>query len=59
MRNSPKKIEIRNIETDEIIVHYSMYKTAMTFNQQSRSTSAYDGKVLRNIYDIRVLTESD
>ena len=26
MRNSPKKVEIRDIETDEIIVYSSMYK---------------------------------
>ena len=32
IRNSPKKVEIRNIETDEIIVYSSMYKAAKTFN---------------------------
>ena len=44
IRNSPKKVEIRDIKTDEIIVYSSMYKTAMSFNQQSRLISAYDGK---------------
>ena len=44
IRNSPKKIEIRDIETGEIIVYSSMYKAANTFNQQSRLLSAYDGK---------------
>ena len=34
IRNSPKKVEIRDIETDEIIVYSSMYKAAKTFNQQ-------------------------
>ena len=32
--NSPKKVEIRDIETGEIIVYSSMYKAAKTFNQQ-------------------------
>ena len=45
IRNSPKKVEIRDIETDEIIVYSSMNKAAKTFNQQSRLISAYDEKV--------------
>ena len=44
IRNSPKKVEIRDIETDEINVYYSMYEAAKNFNQQSRLISAYDGK---------------
>ena len=32
IRNCPKKVEIRDIETDEIIVYSSMYKAAKTFN---------------------------
>ena len=31
-RNSPKKVEIRDMETGEIIVYYSMYKAAKAFN---------------------------
>ena len=57
--NNRKKVEIRDIETDEIIVYSYMYKTAKTFNQQSRIISAYDGKVWRNNYAIKELTESD
>ena len=44
IRNSAKKVEIQDIETDEIIVYSSMYKDAKTFNQQSRLISADDGK---------------
>ena len=44
IRNSPKKVEIRDIETDEIIIYPSMYKAAKSFSQQSRLISAYDGK---------------
>ena len=57
--NIPKKVEIRDIEWDEIIVYSSMYKAAKTFNQQSRLISAYDGKVWRNRYAIKVLPDSD
>ena len=45
IRNSPKKVEIRDMETGEIIVYPSMYKAAKRFNQQSRLISTYDGKV--------------
>ena len=47
------------METGEIIVYSSMYKAANTFNHQSRLIYAYDRKVLRNSYAIKVLTESD
>ena len=59
IRNSPKKVEIRDMETGEIIVYSSMYKAAKTFNQQSRLISGYDGKVWRNRDAIKVLTESN
>ena len=57
--NSPKKVEIREIETGEIIVYSSMYKAAKKLIQQSGLISAYDEKVWRNRYDIKVLTESN
>ena len=59
IRNSPKKVEIRDIETDEINVYSSMCKAGKIFNQQSRLISAYDGNVWRNRYAIKVLTESN
>ena len=59
IRNSPKKVEIQDMETGEIIVYSSMHKAAKTFNQQSRLISAYDRKVRRNRYAIKVLTESN
>ena len=59
MRNSSMKVEIRDMETGEIIVYSSMYKAAKRFNQQSRLISVYDGKVWRNRYAIKVLLKSD
>ena len=52
IRNSSKKAEIHDMETGEIIIYSSMYKTAERFNQQSRLISTYDGKVWRNRYAI-------
>ena len=43
--NIPKKVEIQDMETGEIIIYSSMYKAAKRFNQQSRLISTYDGKV--------------
>ena len=59
IRNSPKKIEIQDIETGKIIIYYSVYKAAKRFNQQSILISTYDGKVWRNRYAIKVLTKSN
>ena len=59
IRNSPKKVESQDMETAEIIIYSSMYKAAKRFNQQSRLIYAYDGKVWRNRYAIKVLTESN
>ena len=47
------------METGEIIVYSSMKKAAKTFNQQSRLISAYDGKVWRIRYAIKVVAESN
>ena len=59
IRNSLKKVEIQDMETGEIIVYSSMYKAAKRFNHQSRLIYAYDGKLWRNRYAIKVLTESN
>ena len=59
IRNNPKKVEIQDTETGEIIIYSSIYKAATTFIQQSRLISAYVGKVWRNRYAIKVLTESN
>ena len=59
IHNSPKKVKIQDMKTGEIIIYSSMYRAAKRFNQQSRLISKYDGKVWRNIYAIKVLTESE
>ena len=59
IRNSSKKVEIRDMETGEITVYSSMCMAAKRFYQQSRLISVYDGKVWKNRYAINVLNESD
>ena len=59
IRNSPKKVEIQDMEPGEIIIYSSMYKAAKRFNQQSRLISTYGVKVWRNRYANKVLTESN
>ena len=59
IRHSPKKDEIQDMETGEIIVYSSMYKAAKRFNQQSRLMYAFDGKVWRKKYAPKVLTDSN
>ena len=59
IRNSSKKVVIRDMETGEIIVYSSMYKAAKRSNQRSILISEYVGKVRRNRYAIKELTESD
>ena len=54
IHNSPKKFEIQDMKTGEIIIYSSVYKAAKRFNQQSRLISTDDGKVLRNRYAIKV-----
>ena len=58
IHNSPKKVEIWDMENGEIIVYSSMYKVAKRFSQQSGLISAFDGKVYRNRNAIKVLTET-
>ena len=45
IRNSPKKVDIQDMETGEIFIYSSMYNAAKRFNQQSRLISTYVGKV--------------
>ena len=59
IRNISKKVEIQDMETGEIVIYSSMYKAAKRFNHHSRLISTYDGKVWRNRYAIKLLTESN
>ena len=59
IRRNPKKVDIHDLETDEVALYRSIYKAALAFNQNTGVISTYDGNVWRNWYAIKVLTESE
>ena len=59
IRRNPKKVEIHDLETDMVVHYPSVYKAASALDQNTGVIIMYDGKVWRNRYAIRVLTESE
>ena len=57
IRSNPKKVDMHDLETDKVVLYSSIYKAALALDQNSRVISMYDGKVWRNRYTIKVLTE--
>ena len=51
-------MEIRDLETDKVVLYPSIYKAALALDQNPGEIGMYNGKVWRNRYAIRVLTES-
>ena len=58
IRSNPKKVEIHHLETDKVVLYPSIYKAALAFDQNTGLIIVYDGKVWRNKYAIKILTES-
>ena len=59
IHKNPKKVQINDLETDEVAICPSIYKAALVLGQNSGVIGMYNGKVWRNRYAINVLTESD
>ena len=59
IRSNSKKAEIHDLETDKVVLHPSIYKAALALDQHPAVIGMYDGKVWRNRYAIKVLTESE
>ena len=59
MRSNPKKVEIHDLEADKIVLYPSIYKAALALDQNPGVIGMYNGKVWRNRYAIKVLTESE
>ena len=57
--SNPKKVEIYDLEADEVVLYPSIYKAAMALDQNPGVIGMYNGKVWRNRYAIKVLTESE
>ena len=59
IRKNPKKVQIHYFERDEVAIYTSIYKAALALGQNPGEIGTYNGKVWRNRYAIKVLTESD
>ena len=54
IRNNSKKVEIHYMEIDKVV----LYKAALACDENTGVISMYYGKVWRNRYAIKILTES-
>ena len=59
IRSNPRKVQIHDLETDEVAVYPSIYRAALVLGQNPGVIAMYNGKVWKNRYAIKVLTESD
>src|SRR6218665_2414002 len=57
IRTNPRRIEILDRETGEVVVYPSMYKAAKAFGQSAGIMSVYIGKVWKNRYEIKALDD--
>ena len=59
IHSNPRKVQIHDLETDEVAIYPSIYRDALALGQNPGVIGMYNGKVWRNRYAIKVLTESD
>ena len=59
IRSNPKKVEINDFETDNIVLYPSVYKAALALDQNPGVIDMYNGKIWRIRYAIKELTESE
>ena len=58
IRSNPRKVEIRDLKTGKVVLYPSIYNAAFALDQNTGVIGMYNGKVWRNRYAIKVLTES-
>ena len=58
IHNNPKKVEINDLKTDNVVLYPSIYKAAFALDQNTGVISMPNGKVWRDRNAIKVLTES-
>ena len=51
-------VEIHDLETDKVVLYPSIYKAALALEQNPEVIGMYNGKLWRNRYAIKVLSES-
>ena len=59
IRSNPRKVQIHDLETYEVAIYPSIYRAALALGQNPGVISMYNGKVWKNRYPIKVVTESD
>jgi|SRR6218665_39054 len=57
IRTNPRRVEILDRETDEVVVYPSMYKAGKAFGICARVISKQNGKVWKNRYEIKALDD--
>ena len=52
-------VEIHDLETDKVVLYPSVYKAALALDQNPGVIGMHNGKLWRNRYASKVLTESE
>src|SRR5437899_1998323 len=58
IRNQPRSVEIFDKETGEKVVYNSIYNAGKAYGLNAKTISAYDGKIWKQRYEIKILTPS-
>jgi len=54
IRNNPRSVEVRDLETGEITTYSSVYKASRTIGCSTKAILSNDGKIWRNRYEIKI-----
>ncbi len=55
IRNNPKQVFLKSVETGDTITFPSIYKAALFINQSPRIITLWNNRVWKNKYEIRVV----
>ena len=55
IRNNPKQVFLKSVETGDTITFPSIYKAALFINQSPRIITFWNNRVWKNKYEIRVV----
>ncbi len=55
IRNNPRKVSTKDVETGDTVEHKSMYAAARSLNKTSKHITDYNGKIYKNKYEINIL----
>ena len=59
IRTNPKRVVLKDVESEDEIVFPSIYKASRFINQSPRIVTFWDGRVWNNKYEIRVGEEGE